>query len=68
MDPFTKKRVIRFVEEFRKRTGLLPTLHDFEQDHFSEDLVKEAMKEKLLEQFYITLTNGSIVKTYKVRV
>jgi len=33
---------------------------------FSEDLVKTALKKGLIERFYVTLTNGTVVKGFKL--
>lgn len=65
LDPFTRRRLVRFIEEFRARSGQLPTLGDLEGNGFDGDRVKVALKEKVIEEFYVTLTNGTIVKGYK---
>ncbi len=68
LDPFTRKRLIRFIEEFRTRAGQLPTLRDLDEGGFPDEVIKGAIKHKVIEQFYVTLTNGTIVKGYKVVV
>lgn len=67
LDPFTSKRILKFVEDFRNRTGALPTIQDFEKSGMSRELVKQAVAQKLIESFYVTLTNGTIVKGFKLR-
>lgn len=67
LDPFTTRRMIRFTEEFRGKNGQLPTFRDFAFAGFPEELVKEAVRAKVLEEFYVTLTNGTIVKGLKLR-
>ena len=67
LDPFTSRRLTRFIEDFRQSSGMLPTLLDFERSGFSREQVDLAVKQKLIEQFYVTLTSGTVVKTYKVR-
>ena len=67
IDSFTQKRLIRFVSDYRKQSGQLPSLRDFEIAGFPKELIEAATRKKLLEQFYITLTNRSILKVYKVR-
>jgi hypothetical protein len=67
MDPVTRKRILKFVEDFRAKSGTPPTLKNFETGGFSKDQVEEAVKSNLLEMFYINLTNGSVVKTYKIK-
>jgi hypothetical protein len=64
LDPFTERRVRRFIEEFRVKTGQLPTLRDFQESGITEDVVKGAIKAKLIEERYVTLTSGTIVKGY----
>jgi hypothetical protein len=66
LDPFTRRRLVRFIEEFRSRSGQLPTLQDLEGNGFDDDRVKSAIKEKVIEPFYVTLTNGTIVKGFKI--
>jgi hypothetical protein len=65
IDAFTRKRLERFIEDFRKG-GQLPTLQDFAKAGFAEELVDRAERAKMVEKFYVTLTNGTIVKGYKV--
>jgi hypothetical protein len=67
MDVFTGKRITRFIEEFRKAGGTLPTLKDFEAAGFPKDLIDTAVRKNLIELFYVTLTNGTIVKGYKIK-
>ena len=68
LDPFTRKRLIRFIEDFRTRAGQLPTLRDLDEGGFSDDTIKSAIKDNVIEKFYVTLTNGTIVKGHKVVV
>ncbi len=65
LDLFTRRRMIRYIEEFRSKQGQLPTLADLAQEGFDSERVKQALKEKVIEEFYVTLTNGTIVKGYK---
>ena len=67
LDPFSSRRLTRFIETFRKGTGTLPALQDFEKDGFSRQLVEQAVKDGTIEQFYVTLTSGTIIKGYKIR-
>jgi hypothetical protein len=66
LDPFTRRRLVRFVGEFRAKQGQLPTLQDLGREGFSGDQIKAAIKEKCIEEFYVTLTSGTIVKGYKL--
>ena len=65
-DPFTKKRIERFVQDFREKSGQLPTLNDFEEIGIDKSKVELAIKDKILSEFYVTLTNGVIKKGYKI--
>ncbi len=67
LDAFTSKRLVKFTTAFRERSGQLPTLQDFEKEGFSKEVVEAGEKAKLIEQFYVTLTNGTILKGYKVK-
>jgi hypothetical protein len=67
LDSFTQRRLIKFVNEFRAKSGTPPTLHDFETGGFAKDLIELAVKENLLEMFYVNLTSGTIVKTYRLK-
>jgi hypothetical protein len=66
MDPFTARRLTRFVQDHRQRTGQLPTLKDFEEQGVDRKTVDQAVREKVLAQFYVTLTNGTVLKGYRV--
>ncbi|MCM2278082.1 MAG: hypothetical protein NDJ89_08395 [Oligoflexia bacterium] len=66
MDLFTRRRIARFIEDHRARSGQLPTFQDFEKAGIEKTLVKDAIREKLVEEFYLTLTNGAVVKGFKV--
>jgi hypothetical protein len=67
MDSFTGKRITRFIEDFRKSSGALPTLKDFETAGFPKETIDTAVRKDLIELFYVTLTNGTIVKGYKIK-
>ena len=67
MDPFTQKRLLKWIERFRTETGELPTLAEFASVGFDKSAVEKAERLELIEQFYITLTDGSIRKGYKVK-
>ena len=66
IDSFTQRRLIKFVETHRAREGALPTLLDFEAAGFTKELVNQAVRKKLLEELYVTLTNGSVMKGFAV--
>lgn len=65
IDPFSTRRLQKFVDDHRETTGQLPTLRDFAGAGFHERMIKQAVREKLLVELYVTLTNGTIVKGYK---
>ncbi len=65
LDLFTQKRIQRFIDDFRGKSGQLPTLPDFETGGFTRDQVDAAIKVKVIEQFYVTLNNGTIMKGFK---
>jgi hypothetical protein len=65
IDLFTRKRLVRFVEDHRTKSGQLPTFADMEHAGFDRGLVKEAIRLKIVEEFYVTLTNGTVVKGFK---
>ena len=67
MDIFTLKRLQRRVRDFREEKGQLPTLQDLEAEGFDKGLVAQAVKKKLIEELYVTLTNGVIMKGYKAK-
>jgi hypothetical protein len=67
LDAFTSRRLTKTVEEIRRKTGELPTLKALADQGFPEATVKAAVHEGLLESLYVTLTNGVIVKGYKVK-
>jgi hypothetical protein len=66
LDLFTRRRLEKFVSEHRGQNGELPTLRDLADHGFGEETVKIAIKTNLIEEFYVTLTNGVIVKGYKL--
>lgn len=66
-DPFTLKRIERFIEKHRTASGQLPSLQDFETGGFARELIKEAERGGAIVEFYVTLTNGTVVKGYKIK-
>ncbi len=66
-DPFTLKRLCKFTGDFRQREGQFPVAKDFEENGFPRELIDYAVKEKILEEVYATLTTGAVVKGYKSR-
>ena len=67
LDPFTRRRLIRFIEEYRARQGQLPSRQDLAGAGFTDDAVKAAVKAGVVEELYVTLTNGTIIKGFKIR-
>lgn len=68
MDPFTRRRLLKCISDHRARTGELPTLRILEENGFSRNVVDLAIRDKMIEMMYVTLTNGSVVKGVKVVV
>ncbi len=68
IDLFTKRRLVKFITDFRQRTGELPTLRDLDDNQFPKELIKAALKEKIIDEFYLNLTNKQTIKGYKVHV
>lgn len=67
LDPFTARRITKFVEDHRAKTGQLPTVQDFESNGIARELIDSAERNGLIEKFYVTLTNGTVVKGYKIK-
>ena len=65
IDLFTRKRLVRYVEDHRAKTGELATFADLEKAGFDRAMVKDAVRQKIIEEFYLTLTNGTVVKGFK---
>ncbi len=65
MDLFTLKRLAKFVAEHRLSSGQLATYQDLEKAGFSKEEIQSAKKKKLIEEFFVTLTNGTIMKGFK---
>lgn len=68
IDPFTRKRLERFVADFRDQSGVLPTLADLAGAGFDKAKVDDAIHDRVLVEFYVTLTSGTVVKGYKLHV
>ena len=64
-DTFTFRRLAKFCDDYRQQKGLLPTLADLEAGGFEKKLVASAVKEGWVEELYVTLTNGSVMKGFK---
>ncbi len=67
LDAFTSRRLTRFIGAHREGSGQLPTLKDLAAAGFEKSVVEAALKDGVIEEFYVTLTSGTIVKGYKVR-
>ena len=68
MDPFSLRRLLKFLESFRTQTGQLPMLSDFATAGFDKDTVNWAVRKEHIEEFYVTLSDGSVRKGYKVKI
>jgi hypothetical protein len=64
IDPFTKKRILSIIDAHRSKAGVLPTLQDFNSLGVSESTIDSAVREKIIELRYVTLTSGTILKGY----
>ena len=49
-------------------SGVLPTLADLARAGFDKSKVDDAIHDKIIVEFYVTLTNGTILKGYKIHV
>jgi hypothetical protein len=67
VDPFTERRLLKFIGDHRGKEGSLPTLRDLEAAGFGKEVVDAAIKQGLIEMLYVTLTNGSVVKGFKIK-
>lgn len=67
LDSFTLHRLAKFSRTFRENSAQLPTLADFEKEGFAPEMVEQAVRNKILEALYVTLTTGAVVKVYKAR-
>jgi hypothetical protein len=67
MDAFTQRRLLKFIERYREKSGQLPMLSDFEKEGLDKSTVERAERSGLIEQFYVTLTDGSVRKGYKTK-
>lgn len=65
-DLFTLRRLAKFVESFRSRRGQLPTLSDLEKEGYERSTVDAAVKKKLIQGLYVTMTTGAVVKGYQI--
>jgi hypothetical protein len=68
IDPFTRRRLEKFVTDFREHSGVLPTLSDLAKAGFDKQKVDSAIKDQILVEFYVTLTSGTVLKGYKLHV
>lgn len=66
IDRFTQERLKKWVTEYRKDSGQYPTLTDLEAAHFDRATIDRAVRTQILEELYVTQTNGVIRKGYKV--
>lgn len=67
LDPFTERRIVKFIGDHRTKEGSLPTLKDLDAAGFGKEIVDAAIKQNVIEKFYVTLTNGTVVKGYKLK-
>jgi hypothetical protein len=67
LDSFTARRLKKFIDEFRHSKAQLPTLKDLESGGFGKEMIDRATREHVVESLYVTLTNGTIVKGFKVK-
>ncbi len=67
LDPFTRKRLEKFISDFRSNEGVLPTLTDLDINGFDSERIKDALHDGIIVEFYVTLTNGVIRKGYKIK-
>lgn len=67
MDTFTKSRIKKIISEHRTKYAQLPTLKELEKYGFSKKDIELGIKEQWLEQLYVNLTTGAVVKVFKVK-
>jgi len=67
VDTFTKNRIKKVISDHRKSYGQLPTLKDLKNQGFAKKEIEVGIKEMWLEQLYVNLTSGAVVKVIKVK-
>lgn len=67
MDTFTKTRIKKTITEHRKKHAQHPSLKDLEKYGFSKKEIEVGVKENWLEQLYVNMTTGSVVKVFKIK-
>jgi hypothetical protein len=67
LDAFSTRRLQKFIPEFRARTGQLPTRQDLVEAGFSESQLDAGIKDEVIELRYVTLTNGTILKSFVLK-
>lgn len=65
-DSFTLARLCREVLRHREVHATLPTLRDLEKAGFAKEVVEAAVEAGRLVELYVPMTNGALVKGYKV--
>lgn len=67
MDIFSQSRLKKIILEHRQRHAQFPTLKELEGYGFDKEAVAQALKENIIEQLYVNMTTGAVVKVYKIK-
>ena len=67
LDLFSARRLEKVILDHRTTTGELPTLTELATAGFLKSKVDDAIHDGLIEEFYVTQTNGVVRKGYKLK-
>ena len=66
MDPFTIKRLLKLMADFKAKNGHDISGRVLEEGGFDKELVKKLVQKGLLKKFQVQNKNGSTENRYKV--
>jgi hypothetical protein len=66
MDAFTKIRLTKLLADYKKTHGRDISARELEGTGFDQETIKEAVRDKLITKYQVTVSNGATENRYKL--
>lgn len=68
MDAFTKTRLTKLLSDYKKNHGRDISANELENSGFEQQVIKDAVREKMITKYQISVESGATENRYKLLI
>lgn len=68
MDAFTKIRLTKLLADYKRNHGRDITANELESSGFEQKIIKDAVREKLITKYQVSVDSGATENRYKLLI